>query len=327
MERTNIVKDLSKKGAVWGNVVPHDDEKGGSIKIARRIKQDKSSNFANADAQRKRGQVNFPGMRNNKIVYETISIPMPVYVEMSYKITLRTEYQQQMNQLITPFLTKPGGVNYILISRHGHRYEGFIQQDFSQNNNFASFTSKERQLETTIEIKVLAYLIGEGKNQSQPIYSIRENAVDIKIPRERIVFGDSPETEIGRFYGLAGITKLTPIGEPDQVITPFVFDRGAESTGGGGTTTTTTTTTAGTITTTRYAPNQSFQETPNGSRTTFTVSEEFVIGSQMVFRDGILMLLGDGNDYTVTNDTTIEFNSDDPPGTNENLVISYVKAA
>ncbi len=47
----------------------------------------------------------------------------------------------------------------------------------------------------------------------------------------------------------------------------------------------------------------------------------------MVFRDGILMLLGDGNDYTVTNDTTIEFNSDDPPGTNENLVISYVKAA
>ena len=327
VERTNIAKDLSKKGAVWGNVVPHDDEKGGSIKIARRIKQDKSSNFANADAHRKRGQVNFPGMRNNKIVYETISIPMPVYVEMSYKITLRTEYQQQMNQLITPFLTKPGGVNYILISRHGHRYEGFIQQDFSQNNNFASFTSKERQLETTIEIKVLAYLIGEGKNQSQPIYSIRENAVDIKIPRERIVFGDSPETEIGRFYGLAGITRLTPIGEPDQVITPFVFDRGAESTGGGGTTTTTTTTTAGTITTTRYAPNQSFQETPNGSRTTFTVSEEFVIGSQMVFRDGILMLLGDGNDYTVTNDTTIEFNSDDPPGTNDNLVISYVKAA
>ena len=40
VERTSIVKDPTRKGTVWGNVLPVKDEKGGTIKIARRLKQD-----------------------------------------------------------------------------------------------------------------------------------------------------------------------------------------------------------------------------------------------------------------------------------------------
>ena len=328
IERTSIVKDPSKKGTAWGNIVPHDDEKGGSIRIARRLKQDKTSNFVNSETKRRIGKINFPGLYSERIIYETISIPMPVYVECTYRITIRTEYQQQMNEILTPFITKPGGVNYILLPKNGHRYEGFIQQDFSQNNNYTSYTSEERKVETTLDIRVLAYLIGEDKNQQGPLYSIRENAVDIKLPRERLIFGDVPEHEDGKFYGLAGVAQLAPTGEPDRQITPFVYDRSpeyrAQAVGGGGGGSV-----AGAVTTTNYVPNQLFNQVPNGSRTTFTIPEPFVIGSQMVFRDGVLMKPGDepGDfDYSVPNNTTIEFDPEDPPTSEENLMISYVKA-
>ena len=46
----------------------------------------------------------YGGTMNNKIVYESISIPMPVYVDVTYNLILRSEYQQQMNEMLTPFI-------------------------------------------------------------------------------------------------------------------------------------------------------------------------------------------------------------------------------
>ena len=75
---------------------------------------------------------------------------------------------------------------------------------------------------------------------------------------------------------------------------------------------------------TSYLANTSFQESPDNSRTTFTVAQAFVIGSQMVFREGVYMTPGSGNDYTVTNNTTIEF--EEAPETDDNLRITYIKS-
>ena len=75
-----------------------------------------------------------------------------------YKITIRTEYQQQMNDLVVPFMTIPGGINYIII-RGINRYEGFIQQDYSHENNISDFSNEERRFETSFDIKVLGHLI------------------------------------------------------------------------------------------------------------------------------------------------------------------------
>ena len=207
VERKGVAKDLERKGSVQAALLPEPDEKGGVIKIARRIKQDKTSNFANASAQRKRGQPNFP-TANKKIVYETITIPLPIYITVQYEITVRTEYQQQMNDLITPFLTRPGGVHYILVKDEGHRYEGFIDQDFAHNNNLGSFSNEERKVETKITINILGHLIGAGPNDDQPQFSIRENAVDFKMPRERILTKDEVDRKLGELYGLAGIEDL-----------------------------------------------------------------------------------------------------------------------
>ncbi len=208
VERANMIKSPTKKGTVWANIVPVRDEKGGTIAVARRINQKKTAAFANRHAKKKHGQINFP-TANQRIVYETTTIPLPVYVTITYEITLRTEFQQQMNELISPFITTPGGINYIILeSRDNHRYEGFIQGDFSYENNVANFTSEERKYETKISIEVLGYLIGSDKNQDQPNVVRRENAVEIKIPRERIVFGDKAEHKSGIYYGLPGLEDL-----------------------------------------------------------------------------------------------------------------------
>tara|TARA_Y100001973_G_scaffold35361_1_gene53269 strand:- start:1668 stop:2537 length:870 start_codon:yes stop_codon:yes gene_type:complete len=193
IERTSMIKDPTKKGIYWAHQPPpHHDNKGGSVVIARRLNQDKTSNFANANAYEKRGQINFP-KKNNKVVYQTVTIPMPVYVDITYSLTLRTEYQQQMNEIVTPFITKTGGVNYFVFKKDGHTYEAFIQQDFSQDNNVSNLEAEERKYQTKVDIKVLGYLIGEDKNQDQPKIVVRENAVDYKMPRERVITEDSPE--------------------------------------------------------------------------------------------------------------------------------------
>ena len=54
--------------------------------------------------------------------------------------------------------------------------------------------------QTTINIKVLGYLIGQDVNQDQPKIVVRENAVSVKMPRERVVMSDDPEHDDDAFY-------------------------------------------------------------------------------------------------------------------------------
>ena len=207
IERKSTVKDLQKKGNPVGNVPLEPDHKGGSssIVIARRIKQDKTSNFANADSKRFTGQINFP-RKNKKIVYETVSVPMPVYIEATYEVKIRTLFQSQMNDLLTPFYTQGGGINYLLIKHEGHRFEAFIE-NFSHENNASKLGSEERKFESTFSVRVLGHLIGAGPNDEQPKVVVRENAVEIKIPREQVIFGDL--TPDGREYsGLGGLGSV-----------------------------------------------------------------------------------------------------------------------
>ena len=200
IERISVVKDPSRKGAFWGNVPPNSDYRNGSILVKREINQEKTSNFARADAFRKKEQLNFP-RENKKIVYKSYLIPMPVYVDITYNISLRTEYQQQMNEIVTPFITRTGGINHFVMKDNDHFYEGFIEAPFSPENNVGMMGNEERKYQTKLDIKVLGYLIGQDKNQPTPKVIVRENAVEVKIPRERVVMGDSPELDDkGAFY-------------------------------------------------------------------------------------------------------------------------------
>ena len=176
--------------------------------------QDKTGNFLNADTFRKKNkkagnqgnpgfqQINFPDRRKakeKKIVYETITIPAPVYVSVNYTIKIRTEYQQQMNEIVQPFVTNTNGINYKLLSNDGHTYEAFFQSTYTANNDLTQLGDETRVYETDVSIKVLGYLIGADKNQKQPNVVVRENAVEIRVQRERTILGDEPDWPKGKY--------------------------------------------------------------------------------------------------------------------------------
>ena len=110
---------------------------------------------------------------------------MPVNVEPTYEIVLRTEYQQQMNDLLLPFITSPGTINYVRLESEGHYYEGFLQDQFSPRDNLSDYTSAERKFETSINLRVVGYLVGQGKNREKPHFAVRENAVEVKILKRK----------------------------------------------------------------------------------------------------------------------------------------------
>tara|TARA_B100000963_G_C22618005_1_gene668393 strand:+ start:358 stop:1200 length:843 start_codon:yes stop_codon:yes gene_type:complete len=197
IERTAITKSPTEKGTVYANVPPIDSTRGGSIPTMQKIMQPKTANFKNAHSLRTTGQLNFP-TKVDKTVYQVVTIPLPVYISVEYEITLRTEYQQQMNELVIPFITVPGGINYLILRDGVHRYEAFVQESFAQSNNINNFTNEARKFETKFNIKVLGHVMGAGDNQESPHQAIRETIVEVKIPREKMIV--DPE-ELSK-YGL-----------------------------------------------------------------------------------------------------------------------------
>ena len=200
LERISVEKDVTKRGALYASVPNRQDNKGGTMTVARVIKQDKTANFANADSKRLlmntsligTGQNNFP-RKNPKVVYETITMPIPIYLEIGYTLIIKSEYQQQINEAMTPFMTTPAGPNYFNVYKDGHSFEVFIDPNYELNNNAAALMEDPRGYQAQISFRVRGYIIGGDKNEERPKIVRRENAVEVKLPRERVIFGDIPE--------------------------------------------------------------------------------------------------------------------------------------
>jgi hypothetical protein len=198
LERTSVSKDPGNRGIYHGNVPGINDEKGGSITVARRVNQSKTSLRANADSIRRslsgadKFRKTFP-RENSKVVYEVISIPQPVYIDVSYTVSITTEYVQQMNQILAPIITDRGAINSFFISHEGNRYEAFVDASFSLANNAASLGEDERLFKTDVTINVLGYIIGGDKNQDKPNIVIRESAAEIVFQNERALLEEEVE--------------------------------------------------------------------------------------------------------------------------------------
>lgn len=203
VERVSVVKDPNRKGGFQANYYSNKKNgRSGRWVIAKSIVEDKTNNFATVanlrdDAQNSgTRQLYYPRI-NKKVVIRSLSVPIPVYVNIGYKIVLKSEYQQQMNDMLAPFVTRTGQINSFVMRRNGHMYEAFFEQDFGQTNNVANLQEDMRMFTTEINIKVLGYLIGEGESDDRPIVRLEENAVEITYPQEQVappgipnLFGD-----------------------------------------------------------------------------------------------------------------------------------------
>jgi hypothetical protein len=198
VDRTSFNKDPSFKGA-WQAHIPTDTTGPRGYRkhqrlVSRKISQAPTRKFASSQSGKHNGQQNYP-RDNKKVVYEETYAPIPVWVTVNYSINLRTEYQQQMNDLMTPFATKTGLINALFAEYNGHRYETFIQGDLSMSNNTANLGEDERMFQTKVDLKVLGYLLGDGTNEEAPKFTTRETIVEVKLIRERSIVGDSKPWE------------------------------------------------------------------------------------------------------------------------------------
>jgi hypothetical protein len=188
--RDSVAKDPNFKGSFQADLSETNDYRGGAITIRRRVKQDKTRNFANADTSRVQEGDETRRRKNNKIVYEELTVAAPIYVTVMYTIVIRTEYRQQMNDLVSSFISVTGNRNSDLIDNDGWQYEIFIESDYTENKNVDNLAEEERMFETKVQIKTLGYLIGEGTNRIIPQYAVRETRAEIRITKERVIVGD-----------------------------------------------------------------------------------------------------------------------------------------
>jgi len=192
VNRMSVTKDPTFKGSYQAhNALPSSGPRGyknNSYLVGRKLLGVKSSEFMENDiSEDTLGKNNNGYTTTKKIVYEEIYAPIPVYVSIVYSINIRTEYQQQMNQIITPFISSTGQINSFVFTKNNYRYEAFIQQDFTQDNNLNNLGEDERYFSTKIDIKVLGYVHGEGVNDAKPQVVTKENIVEVKLVGERTV--------------------------------------------------------------------------------------------------------------------------------------------
>lgn len=334
LERVSMEKDPTRKGMAPANILPVNDNPGGSITIARRIKQYDTAKNANANAARKTGALAGsnvglgdlnnremtrpgvakmfdvgPGTASDRTVYETISIPMPSYIVVGYKITIQTEYQQQMNELLTPFIAKTGNHRVFVINSDGHRFEAFIENSYGYENNIATLEEEDRAFKTTIDIKVEAYLIGEGPNAVRPKIVKRQSAL-LAIANERTIINNVEFPQ--KFVSLSAPSVIASI------------TREILSSGGGGGTGSGSDSTA--IKYTDYVVAESVSGTKDGTNATFTFFYEPRPSSVTVTLNGLTLTPGEDDDYTVAG-TTLTLASEQIPEADDVLTVTYIKAA
>lgn len=195
LNRDSMTKSLTKKGSFYANVPP-DDFRGGVVTVTKLISQEKSNNYAKSRNYKKYVQYNVKEP-NDKVVYEITKIPLPIYVDVKYTISVTTEYQQQMNEIIQPFMTYTAGINYFKISKEEHQYEAFFEKDsnFKNDGSFTKLEENNRMFKTEFTVNVLGYLLGAGANEAKPKIVVQETIVEVKLPREREMFNESTDKD------------------------------------------------------------------------------------------------------------------------------------
>ena len=179
--RDSIEKDPSFKGKVQAHIFEDNNEQGGAMLVSRRILSKEVTKRSVAKNLQDGITDKFRPRTSGRVVYEELSIPVPVYVKVMYTINLRTEYMEQMNELMSPFLARTGQIWAFTIVHEGHRYETFIEQTIADNKNSSNLGQDERKFEAQVKLKVLGYLTTEGENRSRPTYSKKETITTISI--------------------------------------------------------------------------------------------------------------------------------------------------
>ena len=330
LDRISITKDPARKGEMPANLLAHSHDGnpgGGVLTVARRIKQDKTSVFRTAatklkwsgskydgDVKPNRGGLRFfTEKQDGRIVYETMSMPMPSRVLVEYKLTIQTDFHQQMNEILQGLHGKLGNHSWFRVYHENHHFDAKMD-DFAFNNNLATLEEEDRTLKTEITIKVEGYFIGGGPNDEKPKITIRENAVSIVLPREGVMVGGVVLPErIVKFSSSDALRAVRQV-HASMAMTGKVQTSGGSSGGG--------VNSADVVLHEDYIVLQAVVGTMNASNKEFTLASAPRAGTVTLVHNGLVLSPGASADYTIS-DATITMSY--APESDDRLVASYVK--
>lgn len=188
---TIIRKDFKKpflRSSMFGaNQFKNADFKQNQILIHKEINQIKTAERSRIKAKKFFNNP-YTKIDNEKIIYNLYYVQQPTTIEMDYIIKIKTNFQTQMNEIIGKLSTDLNNINYFVKERNNNKYEGFIDENFTNNSNTESLNEDERFFETQIGVKMRGHII-ESKNGKTPRVTIRESASDIVFTTETVVYG------------------------------------------------------------------------------------------------------------------------------------------
>ena len=94
-------------------------------------------------------------------IFEIITVPYPTFMCLTYEVIFWTQYMQQMNQIIETMFSQFDGQDngFRIKSKTGHEYVAYVRGPISNQDNFSDFSSDERIIKYSFEIKVPTYLL------------------------------------------------------------------------------------------------------------------------------------------------------------------------
>lgn len=101
---------------------------------------------------------------NNDIdnnIFEVITVPYPVFIQVNYNVIFWCQYMQQMNQMFETLLMKTTGTGreFQVTTQGGYKLTAFLQGAFTSGDNFEEFTNDERVIKCSFDIRVPAYIL------------------------------------------------------------------------------------------------------------------------------------------------------------------------
>jgi hypothetical protein len=191
LSRTGIALTAKAENPIPGIFRRGNDYKNNQFGYWRKVQQDKTRNFADARSQRLYNQPNFK-FDNPEIVNEYVFTPYPSYYDVSYEVSLKAIYMQQLNEMMAPIqrIIVPYNAGVFMLRYGGFKYEAFVDKSVNFTSNSPDIGQTEKIYESKFTVKVLGFTNTSDVNQNTPNIVYREGPAKVRINRERTIFGD-----------------------------------------------------------------------------------------------------------------------------------------
>lgn len=109
------------------------------------------------------GKIMDPALGNN--IFEIITMRPPKYYTAEYEVTFWAQYTIQMNEMLGALMSLYQSYSqrtFKLETPKGYWFVGYVGDNLSTGDNFDDFTDSERLVRYSFDVKVPAYLVGDG---------------------------------------------------------------------------------------------------------------------------------------------------------------------